>query len=156
MSSQTYTLDLTVNRHTVVRAIQWLHAISDRELWPSTLRFSLTIGLDEALTNVVSHAFNTSRFLDDDDRTKGKSTPRIISLRCLIGPTHVQLEIIDNGRPYDPTQAVLQPPLFSIDQAQPGGHGLRLMRHYVSDISYARRDGHNYLTLRASKVIDSV
>lgn len=147
MSPQTDTLNLVASSSTVAMALQWLEAIGNREAWPPAVRFPLTISLDEALTNVVSYAFQKSSFLDADNRTKHPSAPYLIHLRCLIWSSQIHIEIIDNGRPYDPTKAVTQPLPGSIDNAKFGGLGLRLMRHYLSDISYSRRDNHNCLRL---------
>lgn len=150
MSPQTDTLELLVNRRTVTLALQWLDAIGHREQWPMALKFSLTISLDEALTNVVCYAFNHSLFLAADDRTKPQATPCMILLRCLIWPTRIQVEMIDNGIPYDPTKATTPALPASVENARLGGLGLRLMRHYLSDISYSRRGDKNYLILSAN------
>ncbi|CAM3963608.1 ATP-binding protein [Bordetella muralis] len=149
MPPQTDTLDLVPDRNTVKSATQWLETICRREHWPSAVAFALTLSLDEALTNIVSYAFQSADHINDNHRTDGDSTPRTICLRCTSTCTQVRLEIIDNGRPYDPTQSITPSLAASLDEAHLGGHGLRLMRHYLSGMSYVRRRQRNCLTLLA-------
>ena len=59
------------------------------------------------------------------------------------------LIVMDNGVPFDPTARQPRELDASLDDARIGGHGLRLMRHYLRDIRYERTDGWNRLTLVA-------
>lgn len=149
MLPQTDTLDLIPDGNTVKSATQWLETICRREHWPSAVAFALTLSLDEALTNIVSYAFQTTDHADGNHRTNDDSTPRTIRLRCTLTSAQIRLEIIDNGQPYDPTQPITPPLATSLDAAHLGGHGLRLMRHYLSGMSYVRRDQKNCMTLLA-------
>lgn len=147
MSPQIDSIELIVNTNTVTQALDWLEAISSRESWPTELSFSLLISSDEALTNIVSYAFKNTHFLDGDSLTKKPSVPYKISITCLIWQTKIQVKITDNGLPYDPTQAIEPRLAESIESAKLGGVGLRLMRHYLSDITYYYHNDHNHLIL---------
>jgi len=154
MPPQTNTLDLVPDRNTVKSATQWLETICHRENWPSAVAFALTLSLDEALTNIVSYAFRSADHINGNHRTDGDSTPRTICLRCTWTRTQVRLEIIDNGRPYDPTQSITPSLAASLDEAHLGGHGLRLMRHYLSGMSYVRSHQRNCLILLVDLTIN--
>ena len=147
MSPQIDTLELSVNANTVTQAIAWLETISNRESWSSELRFSLTISIDEALTNIVSYAFENTPFMGGDDRMKTPAMPYKIFISCFCFPTKIQIKIIDNGKPYDPTKSIAPPLAESIDNAKIGGIGLRLMHHYLSDIFYYFENHQNHLIL---------
>lgn len=58
MPSQPDTLDLVPDAHAVASAIEWLEAIAERDGWSPKLSFGLSLSLDEALTNIVSYAFD--------------------------------------------------------------------------------------------------
>ncbi|KDC05323.1 histidine kinase-like ATPase domain protein [Bordetella bronchiseptica E012] len=81
--------------------------------------------------------------------------PAAIHLTLRQTRREVSLHIADNGAAYDPTQALSPPLARSLDDAQPGGHGLRLMRHFMHALSYQRRDGWNHLTLTSHSAPES-
>lgn len=123
------------SRVTLDAALQWLSGVAIREGWTARLQFGLALCLDEALNNVIDHAF---------DQHHGNNLA-LITLSCQ--PTAIVLDLRDNGRPFDPTgttPAALAP---ALDAATPGGHGLRLIRHFVNDLYYQRESGWNRLTL---------
>lgn len=95
----------------------------------------LQLCLDEALTNILSYA--------TDAKKDG------LDIRLAAGPTAngYALLIQDDGPPFDPTIKELKPLASSLDEAAIGGHGLRLMRHYLSRISYRYQAGFNALWL---------
>jgi len=97
--------------------------------------------VDEALTNIVTHAFG--------DSEGGRET--LIRLACFDGPQGIALRIEDTGPAFDPTLAVPGPQAESVETAEMGGHGLRLMRHYLKSVHYTREGGRNVLTLVAGE-----
>jgi serine/threonine-protein kinase RsbW len=135
------TLHLEPHDDAVATALQWLEQIAEREQWPVALRFALELSLDEALTNIVCYAFTEAP-------TDGSAPAVTVSLRR-DGDT-LAIEIVDNGRPYDPTRTALPPVAASLDEAQSGGQGVRLMRHYMKQIAYRYEAGCNHLTLIAA------
>ena len=140
MPSQSDTLDLVPDQNAVAAAMQWLEGIAERRAWPPKLNFGLSLSLDEALTNIVSYAF-------DDPAQAGH--PPFVALSCSQESDLVSLDIVDNGRPYDPTKTPPPPLAASLDEAELGGHGVRLMQHYLHELRYARSEGRNRLTLIA-------
>lgn len=141
MSSKTDTLELSVTATTATDALYWLEHIALRDRWSARLRFTLTLCADEALNNIVSHAF-----------TPGHPAAIHLTLRQTRRKSACTLPT--TAPPTTPRR--LFPPLArSLDDAQPGGHGLRLMRHFMHALSYQRRDGWNHLTLTSHSAPES-
>ena len=117
------------------QVLQGLEAIAEREGWPVRTVLGLTISLDEAFTNVVSYAFDPP------------AAEPAIEVSCSTEAHRIVVELRDNGRPHDPTAG--EPPALatSLDEAVIGGHGVRLMRHYLHDLTYRREAGWNCLSM---------
>lgn len=122
----------------VHQTVSWLEHIALREKWPARIVFILTLCLDEALTNVVSYAFDPP------------VAEPVVYVSCLTSKEKIVLTLRDNGCPYDPTAATPPPLASSLDDAVPGGHGMRLMRHYSHDIVYCRKEKWNQLSISIS------
>jgi anti-sigma regulatory factor (Ser/Thr protein kinase) len=93
------------------------------------------IALEEVLSNVIRHAYPS-----------GEAHEIALVLRASGGT--VELEVEDDGRAFDPTAApepALDAPLH---ERRIGGLGIPLLRAFVSEIRYARRDGRNCLWIR--------
>lgn len=120
----------------LAKAHQWLtHTMADKP-WPQRQRFALQLSLDEALNNIVRHGFGAHSPLEP-----------VIHLALTVAPPLVHLDIRDNGIPFDPTRHVPDKPATQLDDAAPGGHGVRLMQHYLHDFSYHYAEGYNNLRL---------
>ncbi len=123
----------------ISQATRWLGALADAEGWPQAMRFALELSVEEALANLVMHAF------------AGAGHPPQVRIECHRGSGgRVVLVLIDNGVPFDPT-ALPEPAVpGSLEEAKIGGHGGELMRHFLESLSYAREGEENRLTLVAA------
>lgn len=139
MPALTDTLHVVPDDTAVAQALRWLADLARREAWPERAGFGLTLSVDEALTNIVSYAFAGAR----------KAQPAV-SLAYRRHGADLVVDIRDNGHPYDPTLPIAAALAGSLDESEEGGHGLRLMRHYLKDIRYRREGAENCLTLVAS------
>ena len=134
-------LTLPVDDKTVARALEWLEATADRAGWPARTLFKLQLCLDETLTNVTMYGY--------DDAHRGTVQPQVrLKLRQKDG--RLILGILDNGRPFDPTAQSPRDLDTSLDDARIGGHGLRLMLHYLESMRYERLGDWNCLELVAA------
>lgn len=123
----------------VAQALAWLEALAERDGWPARTLFALTLCADEALTNVVSYA------------QAPPGQPQLgLRLECGRTPYGVALRIEDNGAAFDPTAQASPELAPSLDEARVGGHGLRLMRHYLHTLHYQRQGDRNVLLLGAA------
>lgn len=115
--------------------MQWLETLAGQGGWSTKAHFALSLCLDEAMTNIISYG------------STAEGAKAHISLSC--GPTArgVGLLLRDSGRAFDPTAREPGVLANSLEEARIGGHGLRLMRHYLSLLAYRREDGLNLLWL---------
>ena len=65
-----------------------------------------------------------------------------------MSPNAVTFVVEDTGRAFDPSAAPVPARPASLLDAEPGGLGLTLLRHYCSDLTYERIGDRNRLTLR--------
>lgn len=133
-------ISLPLTPDIVTKALEWLERVGKQQQWPARSLFKLKVCLDETLTNIAMYGFDTAELAGDAQ----------IRLRVLQKGRHVALEIYDNGVAFDPTEQTSRALDESLEEARIGGHGLRLLRHYLEDLRYERRDGWNQLTLIAA------
>jgi anti-sigma regulatory factor (Ser/Thr protein kinase) len=129
-------LELSVQTDAITQAMDWVDGLAERDGWPPKLRFGFSLSLDEALTNIVSYAF-----------TDGHAAQPRLRLEYERAPDRLSVRVIDNGKAFDPTQLAAPTLALSLDDADIGGHGVSLMRHYLDDLRYERSGDENRLTL---------
>ena len=98
---------------------------------PVGLRRDLHLVLDEIVANVVN--------------ANPKSRATRVGLELTLDRGSVTLEVIDNGKAFDPT--LVQPPRGSILDRPIGGLGLHLVRGLMDTVSYTRQHGSNHLVM---------
>lgn len=119
----------------IPRLIDWVEACCSAERITDQVSFRLALAIEEAATNVIGHAF------------AGIPPPHLVTVRLDIAPQLLVAEIIDNGRPFDPTTVPPPDLTLPIEQRAPGGLGIHLMRSMVDGLHYDRSDGRNRLRL---------
>lgn len=125
---------------TVSHALEWLDGIAGEAGWPARTVHALRLSLDETLTNITMYGFT--------DRAPDMAEPRI-RLQLQHDATRAILTVSDNGRAFDPTARRPRELDASLDDAQVGGHGLRLMLHFLESMHYERAGDWNRLELVA-------
>jgi serine/threonine-protein kinase RsbW len=111
----------------------WLQEALGEDL-PRDALLSVDLGLQEAVANVMSYAFP-----DGGPHTIAVTLRRLDDL--------VEIEVEDDGIPFDPLAAA--PPSLPkrLEDVVPGGNGIRLMRRFLDGLSYRRLAGRNRLVL---------
>jgi anti-anti-sigma factor len=109
--------------------------------------FHCQLSVDEACTNIIEHAYGA----EDAGR---------IEVACEIEPGVITVRIVDYGQPFDPG-AVPEPlDTNELDQIEPGGIGLHLMRKLMDEVRFEFGDAQNSLTMvkrqaEASRIVDT-
>lgn len=104
------------------------HAIAQKPL------FDLQVALDEMVSNVIKYAW-----------PEGGSHE--IQVRITVRSGQVEIEIADDGKPFDPLEARAPPVPEPGRRPKPGGLGVHMLRQLVERIDYARVDGRNHLKM---------
>lgn len=121
--------------------IDWIATCCEADgLADEDLRLKMTLALEEAVMNAITHAF------------AGRPPPHRITVRLDISDAAVAAEVIDNGQPFDPTAAPDPDLSLPLEQRQPGGLGIHLMRAMTDRLHYRRSDdGNNILRLEKAR-----
>lgn len=105
--------------------------------WPLDLVFKINLALEEVVINVMNyghedglHEIELSLIADDESLT---------------------IEIVDDGRPFDPLNDAPKPDVNAeLGDRNIGGLGIHLVRKMMDDVRYRREEGKNHLTLVTS------
>ena len=101
---------------------------------PANVVNAINVALDEAVSNAINHGY--------DAGVRGE-----IAVRLRRGADRVEVEVEDDGRPFDPLQ--VPPPDLSLplEQRPIGGLGVHLIRNLMDEVSYTRVGGRNVLKM---------
>lgn len=130
---------ITIQVDTDVREVERLNKLirqfGELHEVPSRALYAVNLALDELVTNVVLYGF--------DDPGSHAVTVRLSSEQ---GELVACVE--DDGKAFNPLE--LPPPDLNATLAQRdlGGLGIHLVRSLMDDVTYAREDGKNVLTIR--------
>lgn len=117
----------------VRKAVDALQAWSDRERLSDAARRRLLTALDEILSNVVRHGLG--------------NRPGVIEVTVSHDGNVLQAEVADAAPAFNPL--LTPPPDISspLEERQPGGLGIALVRALTDELTYERRDDRNRLTM---------
>jgi anti-sigma regulatory factor (Ser/Thr protein kinase) len=101
---------------------------------PARPLLQLQVVLDEMVSNVIKYAWPEG----------GVHEARV---RITVRVDDIEVEIVDDGRMFDPLRAPAPERLPAGRRPKPGGVGIHMVRHLVDGYDYARIDGRNHLTL---------
>ena len=104
---------------------------------PASDRDKMMMALDEALTNVVLYAY------PEDQRGT-------VGIRICRNDNTITAEVVDHGKPFDPTAHPAPDITLPIEQRPIGGLGIHLMRNLVTSLRYYRDQEENHLVLTTS------
>ncbi len=130
-------LTLTSQLEDLALVLPWLQALADRYALTASTRFAIQLCLEEALSNIVRHGY------------RGRAN-QSITVECAPSPAgELVFTIEDHAPPFDPlapSAADAAPTPQSIDELQPGGQGIRLMRRFSSRLAWQPTPSGNRLT----------
>jgi anti-sigma regulatory factor (Ser/Thr protein kinase) len=109
--------------------------VAGRQL-PAKIAFDLNLALDELLTNAILYGY------EEDE------VGREIQIRIALAGDTIELEIEDDGRPFNPLE-IPEPDLGAGLMDRPiGGLGMSLVRKLTDQQAYQRRGEKNLLTIK--------
>ena len=96
--------------------------------------FETNLTLEEVFSNIVSYGFN-----DHADH--------LIKITVTTPKGSFKICVEDDGRPFNPLKA-RQPDLpHEVEDCEPGGLGIHLIKHFMDEIRYRRYRNRNVLTM---------
>ncbi len=117
----------------LARLTAWIDELVVPLELPSRTAHALQLCLEEAVTNIITHAFDPC-------------TAHEIRVALWWDEAALYSEITDDGRPFDPLS--YEPAqVTDLQSASIGGHGIRLMRSFANRIEYRRCGSINRLLL---------
>jgi serine/threonine-protein kinase RsbW len=118
-------------------ASEWLAQTCESHGVPHTQILRLDLCLNEALANVIAHGGE-------------RALAHPVRLRLNVthdGLTHqAVVTVCDSGPPFDATSAQPGALPLTLDDAEPGGLGLLMIRNLSDSLSYRYDKGHNELS----------
>lgn len=99
--------------------------------------FHFDLCANEAVSNVIGYAFPDAG-------------EHLITVRITRMDDRLSLEIEDDGMPFNPLTKPRNIPAASLEEAEIGGLGVDLIRHYMDDYTYRREAGRNILMMTAN------
>ena len=127
-------LTLTNRMEEVPRLVERLDVFGQEAQLPDDVVFRLTVALDEVVTNIVRHAFDSQGGHD-------------ILLGITVDERFVTAVVEDDGPPFD-LRTVAPADIDAPIEFRPiGGLGVHLVRSLTHALEYRRQGGRNIVTL---------
>jgi serine/threonine-protein kinase RsbW len=96
---------------------------------------TVNLGLEEVITNVLKHAY--------DDQNEHR-----IDIELIWSGDEFQMEINDDGQEFNPLTQPEPIATQPLEERQPGGWGIPLVRRLFDSVTYERKTNRNLLVLR--------
>ena len=130
------TLEVEANLKQLTGLQEQVTAFAEAQNWPPDMSFQVELALEEICVNIVNYGFEG----DGDDHA--------IEIVVDSEPDSLTMEIIDNGRAFDPLTETPEPDLDSAVSDRPiGGLGVHLVKSFMDELLYRREDGRNHLKM---------
>jgi len=120
----------------VARRIE--HFLKELQI-PDTITNKILLCVDELITNIIAHAY-----IDKLDHA--------VLLECRVYDEHIELELRDDGVPFNPTTETRPDTQLSLENRDVGGLGIHLVMTLMDKIEYIREGVFNVLI--ATKVLN--
>ena len=125
-------------------AASWIESIAAQLNLPEQRSFGMQVCLEELMSNIMRHGRSSSKsYWPQID----SSNPIVISITVEALADRITMTVEDNGRPFNiaeaPATGIHQP----LEQVEPGGLGIQLVRNFSSDLHYSRTDKGNRVVL---------
>jgi anti-sigma regulatory factor (Ser/Thr protein kinase) len=124
----------------IPRLIDWVETCCGETAIDHATTGKLALVLEEAVANVIHHAFTDV------------PAPHQVAVELAIDANRISAEVIDNGRPFDPVAAPEPETDLPLEERQPGGLGVLLIRRMMDRVEYRRVAGENRLRLEKSRI----
>lgn len=101
-----------------------------------TVKTQIMVAVEEIFTNISQYAY---------PKQEGRVT---VQLQIIESPAIAQIEIIDQGVPYDPLERQDPNITLSVEKRDIGGLGIFMVKQMMDEVSYRYENKSNILTIR--------
>ena len=101
-----------------------------------TVKTQIMVAVEEIFTNISQYAY---------PKQEGRVT---VQLQIIESPAIAQIEIIDQGVPYDPLERQDPNITLSVEKRDIGGLGIFMVKQMMDEVSYRYKNKSNILTIR--------
>ena len=133
------TISIRADSTEAQRASTWLSEAGSARGVPADSLGRLDLCVTEVLANVIAHG-----------GAGASASPihlRLEVSRSVSGGA-VSVTVSDAGTAFDPLKVIPKARPRTLAEAEPGGHGLTLLRRFSDTLEYSRSEGQNHLTIR--------
>lgn len=132
--SKKWSLEFDPKRDELPNIVAEVERAGEQNGWSLGLIFRINLIMEEMMLNIIDYGF--------DDRNHQ------IDVTFISEDNLLTIEIIDDGRPFDPLSEAPAPDIdASLEDRRIGGLGIHLVRTMTEDMRYECADGKNHLTL---------
>ena len=128
-----YTLTLHNNVQEASLLAPFIETIAMENGLDHSLTMELNLAVEEAVVNVMEYAY-----------PQGETGE--VTIEVSVADDLLDINIIDSGAPFDPTQKSDPDTSLPVEERSIGGLGIFLVRQVMDTVSYRRDDGKNILT----------
>lgn len=130
-------LSLNANYSEIRNASNWLAKTSSSLSVPVAELNRLDICLNEALANIIEHG---------GDEVHLSPIEMKIELIHESTSSTMTVTLSDKGKPFNPLTYQVKNKAMSLEDAEPGGLGLTMMKEFVDELNYAYSNESNHLS----------
>lgn len=99
---------------------------------PDSIINKVLLCVDELITNIIAYAYT-----DKEDHA--------VQLECRVYDAYLELELRDDGVPFDPTKQTRPNVKLSVESRDIGGLGIHLVMTLMDKVEYQREGDYNVL-----------
>lgn len=136
-SRPAFRVELAARQSSLNRLLARFELFADGQRVPVAVRRKVLLALDEMVSNVIRHGSSPAR--------SGRFSVDVAIDRGLL-----RIEVVDNGRPFNPLSAAKPALAGSVMDRPIGGLGIHLVRALMDRVEYRRLKGRNHLSMRVA------
>jgi serine/threonine-protein kinase RsbW len=132
------------NLSEIASAAKWVESIAVSAELPPAQEFAMQVCLEEIMSNVVRHGKCHS-----DSSRPSRSGRDYLTIAIAIDAyeDRITMSVEDNGRPFNLGKAVAKKIDEPLEQLQPGGLGIHLIKSFSSTMEYQLTEQGNRITV---------
>lgn len=97
--------------------------------------FDANLALEEIVVNIISYAYKNNE-------------ERLIEVDLKVNEVELEMKVKDDGKQFDPLAKSAPNCKVPLEQKEPGGWGIHLVRNIMDELEYRRRNEKNILIMR--------